>query len=89
MSVLYTKGLKEEVRLGDLPTLRQAFFIASILIIAGYLLEYYVNPLFHWLPLLVAGGLMVSAIFGFCPMVYFLQKLPFNKKRYADREETV
>lgn len=79
MSLLHTKGLTEEVRLCNLPTLRQAFVVASVMIIAGYILEYYVDPIFHWLPLLVAGGLMFAGLVGFCPMVYFIQKLHKNK----------
>jgi hypothetical protein len=79
MSTLTTKGLTESVTLKNLPTLRQAFIVASSLIIAGYLLEYFVDPIFGWVPLLVAGGLMFSGLVGFCPMLYFLQKLPWNR----------
>lgn len=79
MFTLITKNLTEAVTLKNLPTLRQAFAVAASIIIAGYILEYTVHPLFHWLPLLVAGGLLFSAVFGFCPLVYFLQKLPGNK----------
>jgi len=81
MFKLHTKNLPDEVevRLCNLPTLRQAFVVASSLIIVSYLLEHFVSPLFHWLPLLVAGGLMFSGLVGFCPMVHILQKLPWNK----------
>lgn len=80
MSTLKTKGITEAVSLKNLPTLRQAFILASGLIIAGYILESLVNPIFGWLPLVVAGGLLFSGVFGFCPMVYFLQLLPWNRK---------
>ncbi|MCA9354345.1 MAG: DUF2892 domain-containing protein [Candidatus Kaiserbacteria bacterium] len=80
MTHLHTKGINEKVKLCNLPTLRQAFVVASSIIVLGYVLEYFVHPAFHWLPLLVAGGLMFSGTVGFCPMVYFLQKLPWNKK---------
>jgi len=80
MSKLHTKDINEEVRLCNLPTLRQTFVVASSIIIVGYLLEYFVDPVFHWLPLLVAGGLMFSGLTGFCPMVHIVQAMPWNKK---------
>lgn len=72
MFTLHTKGLSEEVTLKHLPTLRLTFVIGSLVIIAGYLLEPY-WPLAHYLPLLPAFGLMLSGVFGFCPMVHVLQ----------------
>jgi len=80
MSTLKTKNLTETVTLKNLPTIRQAFVVASSIIIAGYLLEHFVDPIFGWLPLVVAGGLMLAGLSGFCPMVHFLQMLPWNKK---------
>lgn len=81
MFQLKTNGLTESVTLKNLPTLRQAFVVAGILIILGYVLEAILHPLFHWLPLLVAGGLLVAGLSAFCPMVYFLQQLPMNKSK--------
>ena len=81
MFTLHTKDLHEPVTLKNLPTLRQAFVTASVLIILGYLLGYYVHAGFFLLPLLVAGGLMFSGLVGFCPMVMILQKMPWNKKK--------
>lgn len=80
MFTLKTTGLSESVTLKNLPTIRQTFVIASSIIAASYLLEYFVHPAFDWLPLLVAAGLMVAGISSFCPMVYFLQKLQGDKK---------
>lgn len=80
MSTLHTKGITEEVKLCNLPTLRQTFVVASLIIISGYILGYFVHPGFMVLPLLVAGGLMFSGIVGSCPMVNILQKIPWNKK---------
>lgn len=77
---IYIKNHTNPVQLADIPVLRQAFAVAAILIligIAGYL---YVHPLFILLPLMVSGGLLVSAVLGACPMVAFLQLLPGNKK---------
>jgi len=79
MFTLKTRGLTEPVTLKNLPTIRQAFVVASSIIIVSYILEYFIHPAFDWLPLLVAGGLMAAGLSSFCPMVYFLQKLPGNK----------
>lgn len=78
MFTLHTKGLAESVTLKNLPTLRQTFFVGSVVIILGYLLEG-TYPIAHWLPLLPAVGLMISALFGVCPMALILQKMPWNK----------
>jgi hypothetical protein len=73
MFTLTTKGLTESVTLKNLPTVRQAFVVASGVIVASYALEYFVHPAFDYLPLLVAGGLLLAGSSGFCPLVYFLQ----------------
>lgn len=78
-STLHTTGLTEEVTLRNLPTVRLSFVTASGVIVAGYVLEYFGYPLFHWLPLLVAGGLLVAGLSGFCPLVFFIQKLKGDK----------
>ncbi len=59
--------------------LRQAFFAASVLIIIGLVGAYFVHAYFLALPALVAGGLMFSALVGWCPMIFFLEKAPWNK----------
>lgn len=79
MFTLKTKGVTENVTLHNLPTIRQAFIIASLLIVAAFILERTVHPNFIYLALLPAFGLMISGLFGFCPMIFFLQLLPGNK----------
>lgn len=79
MYTLKTKNLTEPVVLKNLPTLRQSFVVASLIIILGYVLGSLVNPFFLVLPLVVAVGLMVAGLTGVCPMVIVLQKLPWNK----------
>lgn len=79
MFELHTKNVSELVTLKQLPTLRQAFVTAALIIIAGYVLAYYVHENFIYLPLLVAGGLLFSGVVGVCPMVHVLQKMPWNK----------
>jgi len=81
MFTLHTKDLKESVTLQNLPTLRQAFIVASSIIILGYVLGALVDPVFEFLPLLVAGGLMFSGLTGVCPMVLLVQKMPWNRNK--------
>ncbi|MCR4286263.1 MAG: DUF2892 domain-containing protein [Candidatus Kaiserbacteria bacterium] len=65
--------------LKNLRVLRQAFFLASAFItigLIGYFLGY---SYFIVLPVLVAFGLMFSALVGWCPMIYLLEKTFWNK----------
>jgi len=80
MFELHTKNVSEPITLKQLPTLRQSFVVASLLIITGIILAYFVHNGFILISLLVAGGLMFSGIAGFCPMALILQKMPWNKK---------
>ena len=80
MFELHTKNVSQPVTLKQLPTLRQAFVAASLMIVLGYVLAHYVDERFIYLPLLVAGGLMFSGVVGVCPMVHIVQKMPWNKK---------
>lgn len=77
---LHTKNLNVEVKLKNLPTMRQAFVVASLIIVSGYVLSHLVHPNFIYLPLLVAGGLTFSGLVGVCPMVFILQAMPWNKQ---------
>lgn len=77
---LKTKDLQEIVTLENLPTVRQAFVAASVIIILGYVLAHKVHPDFIYLPLLPAFGLMISGLFGVCPMIMILQRMPWNKR---------
>lgn len=60
--------------------LRQALALGSLLIVTGIVLSYTVHPLFILLPLIVSGGLMLSAVVGWCPMIYFLEHMSWNRK---------
>ena len=59
--------------------LRQALALGSLLVVMGIVLSYTVHPLFILLPLVVSGGLMFSAVAGWCPMIYILERTPWNK----------
>ena len=75
---LKTKNTAVQISLAELPTLRQAFVVAALIIIAAFVLARLVHPDFVYLALLPAGGLLISGLTGFCPMIYFLQLLPGN-----------
>ena len=81
MAKLKTKGLTEDVTLKNLPGLRQTFIVGSLVIILGYILGAKVNEWFMILPLLPAAGLLISGVTGFCPMEFFMQRMPWNKKQ--------
>ncbi|MCA9357346.1 DUF2892 domain-containing protein [Candidatus Nomurabacteria bacterium] len=59
--------------------MRQALTIGSLLNLTGLILAFTIDTRFIVLSILVSGGLLVSGMFGWCPMAYFLAKLPFNK----------
>ncbi len=77
---IHMKGSEEGVLLENIPVLRQAFVVASLLIIVGVVCGYYISAWFLLLPLLVSGGLLFSGLVGWCPMALILQAMPWNKK---------
>lgn len=79
MFELKIKGQEKKVLLKNIPVLRQAFVLASVLILAGTILGIIIHPYFFALPLMVSGGLMFSGLVGWCPMALMLSKLPCNK----------
>lgn len=60
--------------------MRQALVIGSLVNLAALGLSLAVNINFLALSLLVSGGLLVSGIFGFCPLAFMLSKVPCNRK---------
>lgn len=66
--------------LKNLRVLRQAFFLASVLVISGLGGHLFGYTYFLVLPALVAFGLMFSALVGWCPMIYILERMPWNRK---------
>lgn len=74
------KSTREPLALRDLPTLRQTFFVASLLVLTGVGLGLAVNPWFFALDALVGGGLLFSAVVGICPMVAIIEHMPWNRR---------
>ena len=85
MFTLHSKNTDHTITLGELPTLRQAFVLAGTLVLGGLLLTHFIHEYFIALPILVGVGLLFSGFTGVCPMVLFLQQLPWNKKRWSTK----
>ena len=62
------------VRLRELPALRLAFAGAGALVLAGVMLAARGSDWFLLLPALVGGGLLFSALVGFCPLAFFTER---------------
>lgn len=60
---------------------RQAHFIGSTLLIAALALGTQVGPGWFFLATLPAFGMMLDALFGWCPMVFILKHAPWNVAR--------
>ena len=88
MFTLQTKNLNEPVTLKNLPTLRQAFIVASLIIITAFGLAKLLHPDWIYLALLPAFGLLFSGVVGVCPMIIMLQALPGNRPASADNNST-
>lgn len=84
---LFTKNLSAEVSLKNLPTLRQAFVAASLIIITAFVLARVVHPDWIYLALLPAFGLMFSGLVGVCPMIMIMQAMPWNKNLKQPKAE--
>lgn len=63
-----------------LPIMRQVQIIASTMIFAAFIGAQFINPSFVYLALFVGFGLALAGYTGICPMVFMLQKMPWNNK---------
>lgn len=75
-----TNNSNEKINLG-FSILRQTHLIACCMLIFSVLGSIYINPVLINLVFLVCFGLFSSAIFNFCPMMFFLKFMPWNKGR--------
>ncbi len=66
------------------PIMRQVQIVASSMIFLGFLGFHYVSPNFVYLALFVGGGLALAGWTGHCPMVFMLQKMPWNNKKMTE-----
>lgn len=65
---------------GVFPMMRQVQIIASSMIFLAFIAAKYIANDFIYLALFVGFGLALSGFTGICPMVYLLQKMPWNNK---------
>lgn len=66
------------------PIMRQVQIAASSMIFLAFLASYFIAHDFVYLALFVGFGLALAGYTGICPMVMFLQKMPWNNKNNKD-----
>ena len=70
------------------PIMRQVQIVASSMIFFAFFASKFISHDFVYLALFVGGGLALAGYSGICPMVYILQKMPWNKKKINDCSTT-
>ena len=65
------------------PIMRQVQIVASGMIFFAFLGSKYIAHDFVYLALFVGFGLALAGYTGICPMVFILQKMPWNNKKVA------
>ncbi|MFI2511733.1 rhodanese-like domain-containing protein [Streptomyces sp. NPDC018972] len=68
---------------------RQVRLTAGVIVLLGLLLGLVVHPAFQLLSAGIAGGLVFSALTNTCGMAAILAKLPHNRPRAADLDNTL
>jgi rhodanese-related sulfurtransferase len=58
---------------------RQVRITTGVLVLAGIVLAWFVNPVFIWLSAFVGAGLIFAGITDFCGMGLLLAKMPWNR----------
>lgn len=66
------------------PIMRQVQIGASTMIFAAFLASHFIAHDFVYLALFVGFGLALAGYTGICPMVFMLQKMPWNNKKIKD-----
>ncbi|HAZ14898.1 MAG: hypothetical protein A2X86_21210 [Bdellovibrionales bacterium GWA2_49_15] len=61
------------------PIMRQVHLVAAGMVFFAFLGAHFINASFIYLALLVGVGLSISGVTGHCPMVFLLQKMPWNQ----------
>ncbi|CAL9667143.1 Inner membrane protein YgaP [Streptomyces sp. enrichment culture] len=68
---------------------RQVRLTAGVIVLLGLLLGLIVHPAFQLVSAGIAGGLVFSALTNTCGMAAMLAKLPHNRPRAADLDNTL
>ena len=63
------------------PIMRQVQIVASSMIFFAFLASHFISHDFVYLALFVGFGLALAGYTGYCPMVFILQKMPWNNKK--------
>ena len=66
------------------PIMRQVQIVASSMIFLSFLAAKFISADLVYLALLPGFGLALAGYTGICPMVYLLQKMPWNNKKVND-----
>ena len=64
--------------------MRQVQIVASSMIFLSFLAANFISADLVYLALLPGFGLALAGYTGICPMVYLLQKMPWNNKKMND-----
>ena len=81
MLKLTIKNSHEKVALRDIPALRAALLVGSLLNLAGLALGVWVHEGYLWLSAAVSFGLFLSGAAGLCPMSLLVERVMFGKKK--------
>ncbi|MGE3608343.1 MAG: rhodanese-like domain-containing protein [Bacteriovoracaceae bacterium] len=69
------------------PIMRQVQIVASSMIFLAFLAAHFLSPQMIYLALFVGFGLALSGYTGFCPMVFILQRMPWNNKKISNCDQ--
>lgn len=70
-------------RKAPLEIMRQVQIAAGVLILAGGLLGFFVNPVFYALSAFVGAGLTFAGLTGWCGMAKLLKTMPWNRVSFG------
>lgn len=59
---------------------RQAFVVVSLMILTGLALGLWLSPWWLILPLIAGLGLLNAGLTGFCPLLYLIARMPWNRR---------
>ncbi len=65
-----------------LPIMQQVQIAIGLLIIASYMLAFFINYNFIYLPFILACGLIFAGISGFCGLAKIVSMMPWNKIKH-------
>jgi rhodanese-related sulfurtransferase len=79
-----SEGKKVRGKGAIFPLMRQVQIVASSLIIIAFIMSTFVAHDFVYLALFVGFGLALAGYTGICPMLFILQKMPWNNRKITE-----